>query len=135
MSLSRYKESLNDEKLKEVDDLVNIAKRLEDEILTLQAQLDMTKTKIKEIMSELNVDEHGKVRIIRESEIQTDLLELYKNHKSVANYAVGTVDQNNTLSYMYEDHIDFKVAKRMLEKAIEDTKIKEVQREYVKIKK
>ena len=133
--MSRYKESLNDEKLKEVDDLVNIAKRLEDEILTLQAQLDMTKTKIKEIMDELDIDEHGKVRIIRESEIQTDLLELYENHKSVANYAVGTVDQKNTLSYMYASQIDFKVAKRMLEKAIEDTKIKEVQREYVKIKK
>ena len=49
-------------------------------------------------------------------------------------YAIGTIDVDKTLTKMYGDHIDYKIAKTNLSKAIEGSLYGETTKEEVRIK-
>ena len=131
--MSRYDTKIKDGRYERLGELILSAKKVQDEILPLQAYLNTVEGQIKDIMKELNIDEYKDVSIVRETKTYVDLLE-FSQHTNLLGYAVAEIDVKQTLSYMYEDQIDYKISQRTLEKVIEDTKIKEVAHEKLKYK-
>lgn len=131
--MSKYKENIKSEKEQRLDELIDSAKRTMDEIAPLQSYLNMVKGQIKDIMKELDIDNFKSVNLKVETKKIIDLEKL-SQFKSVMPYAIGSVDEPLTLSFMYKQQIDYKIAKRLLETAIKETTIEEYTDERLTIK-
>lgn len=131
--MSKYKDTLKDEKEIRLDELIESAKRTMDEIAPLESYLNMIKGQIKDIMKEIGVDNFKDATLITENKKLIDL-EKFSNRKSVIPYAVGYIDEQVSLSIMYKYNIDYKIAKKLLAMAIKDTTIEEYTDERIKIK-
>ena len=89
---------------------------------------------MKEIMNELDLTEYGKITYNKEWDKFIDFNKLARDFPEVHKYVVGTIDERKTLSYMYEDHLDVRVSKTLLEKAIDKTKVGDLMREKIRVK-
>ena len=83
-------------------------------------------------MDELDINEFEGIKRIVESDKLVDIEKLSSN-KELSKYLVGRIDEKTTLSLMYKDHIDFTVAKRLLEKAINQSIIQHNVNEKIEI--
>jgi len=91
---------------------------------------------LSEIKDELRILGDTKYAYLyKETKTLVDLEELEKNFKNIFPFIVAEIDENITLKIMYENHIDYGVAKKMLAHAIEKSKFSEETYERVKIKK
>lgn len=131
---SKYDVSLKEKKEEELKDLIRIAKDTEDEILPLQTYLNMIKGQIKDIMKELNYVTFKDVTYKSYYEPIIDFNKMSSDFPKIIKYAVGNIDREKTLGYMYRDNVDYSVAKRTLEKAIDKTKVGDIHHEEIKIK-
>ncbi len=132
--MSKYDQKASEEKRRQLKELVRTYKKTQDEILPLQTYLNVLEGQIKDIVKELKEEKFDGVELIQEYDTYVDLIDLYEKHKDVFKHAIAKIDEKSTLSYMYENNIDFRIAKQKLEKAIQDTKIKEGYHERIKIK-
>lgn len=119
--MSRYKETLQNEKEQRLDELILSAKRTLDEIAPLQVYLNMIKGQIKDIFDELDIDEYKSAKRVKEETIFSRLEDFDEN---LQKYATVIVDRKETLSNMYRNNIDYKIAERLLDTAIDHSKEK-----------
>jgi len=132
--LSKYKETLLNEKEIRLDELILSAKRTIDELAPLEAYLNIIKGQIKELMNELNIDEYksaklntGKKKIVR-------LNDFINFNSDLKKFGLVTVEEQETLSNMYKNNIDYTLAKRILEEGIERSLNKVILDERISIK-
>jgi hypothetical protein len=132
--LSKYKETLVNEKEIRLDELILSAKRTMDELAPLEAYLNIIKGQIKELMNELNIDEYksaklntGKKKIVR-------LNDFINFNSDLKKFGLVTVEEQETLSNMYKNNIDYTLAKRILEEGIERSLNKVILDERISIK-
>ena len=130
--MSKYKENLKSEKENSLRELILSVRRTQDAINPLQVYLNSLEGQISDIMDELDINEFEGIKRFAESEQLVDIEKLSK-HKEVFKYVVGHIDEKTTLSLMYKDHIDFTVAKRLLEKAINQSTIRNTVNEKIEI--
>lgn len=83
-------------------------------------------------MDELDITEFEGVKKTVKKDKLVDLDKL-SSHNDVFKYTVGTIDEKTTLSLMYKDHIDYTVAKRLLEKAITESSIQITYDEQIEV--
>lgn len=119
--MSKYKETLQNEKEQRLDELILSAKRTLDEIAPLQVYLNMIKGQIKDIFDELDIDEYKSAKRVKE---ETVFLRLEDFSKDLQKYATVIIDRADTLSNMYRNNIDYKIAERLLDTAIDHSKEK-----------
>ena len=132
--MSKYKETLLNEKEIRLDELILSAKRTIDELAPLEAYLNIIKGQIKELMNELNIDEYksaklntGKKKIVR-------LNDFINFNSDLKKFGLVTVEEQETLSNMYKNNIDYTLAKRILEEGIERSLNKVILDERISIK-
>lgn len=122
--MSKYKETLQNEKEQRLDELILSAKRTLDEIAPLQVYLNMIKGQIKDIFNELDIDEYKSAKRVKEETILLRLDDFVNYNTDLQKYATVVVDRADTLSNMYRNNIDYKVAERLLDTAIDKSKEK-----------
>ena len=105
-----------------------------DELAPLEAYLNIIKGQIKELMNELNIDEYksaklntGKKKIVR-------LNDFINFNSDLKKFGLVTVEEQETLSNMYKNNIDYTLAKRILEEGIERSLNKVILDERISIK-
>lgn len=130
--MSKYKENRTSERENNLRELILSVRRTQDELNPLQVYLNTLKGQISEIMDELDITEFEGVKKIVEQDKLVDLEKL-SSYGEIFKYAVGNVDEKTTLSLMYKDHIDYTVAKRLLEKAITESSIQITYDEQIKV--
>lgn len=130
--MSKYKPTQKTEKQKRLDELIRQLGRVEDEIAPLETYRDSIKSSIKDIMKELGISEYKGTKLVTERTILSDLEKVTENYKSILPFLVGEIDKKMSLHIMYENHINYEVAKRKLEDMIDDTKWSESTYEKVK---
>lgn len=130
--MSKYKPTQKVEKQKRLDELIRQLGRVEDEIAPLEVYRDNIKSSIKDVMKELGIDEYKGTRLITEKIVLSDVEKLVENYESMVPFLVAEVDKKQTLHIMYENHINYEVAKRKIEDMINDTKWSEETYEKVK---
>lgn len=119
--MSKYKDTLQNEKEQRLDELILSAKKTLDEIAPLQVYLNMIKGQIKDIFDELGIDEYKSAKRVKE---ETVFLRLEDFKKDLHKYATVILDRVDTLANMYRDNVDYKIAERLVDTAIDHSKEK-----------
>jgi len=132
--MSRYKENLTEEKQIRLDELILSAKRTMDEIAPLEAYLNIIKGQIKEVMDELNIDEYKSAKVDKNEKKIIRLNDFVNFNKDIAQYGLAIIDEQETLSNMYRNNIDYTLAKRILEEGIKRSLDKVILDERISIK-
>jgi len=132
--MSKYKESLNEEKLIRLDELILSAKRTMDEIAPLEAYLNIIKGQIKEVMHELDIDEYKSATLDKHEKKIIRLNDFVNYNSDLTKNSLAILEEQETLSNMYRNNIDYTLAKRILEEGIQRSLEKVILDERISIK-
>lgn len=83
-------------------------------------------------MKQAEVKEFDGVKYVKTIKKLVNVGKLHDNFNSVVHHIVAEIDEQKTLSNMYQAHIDYGVAQKHLKTAIEKSKVMEITHETVR---
>ncbi len=116
----------------ELDDLLRRWHKIHDQYLLLDNQKKMVESAMLDMLKQLKTNEYKKIKRVVYTTEKVGL-EDFNSFEDVIPFAIAEIDKSTTLRNMYSGGIDYKVAERRLEHAIEKSKHSEVGHEEIKI--